>query len=55
MALALLHNDGMSSMLGRRGVAECLELEGWVRFLVGVRGVWVVVGVCLVPVDGLSS
>ena len=53
--MALLHNDLMSSMLGGLGVVEFLELVEWVCVLVGVGGVCVVVCVCLVPVDGLSS
>ena len=40
---------------GDRGVVEFLELEEWVCLLVGVEGFWGVVGVCLVPIDGLSS
>ena len=46
---------GCLPFLGGRGVVEFLELVGWVCFLVGVGGVWVVVGGFLVPVDGLSS
>ena len=56
VAIALLHNDGMSSILGGgREVVEFLQLVGWVCSLVEMGGVWVVVCGCLVPVDGLSS
>ena len=40
---------------GGLGVVEFLELVGWVCVLMGVGGVCVVVSVCLVPVNGLSS
>ena len=40
---------------GGRGVVGFLALEGWVCLLVGVEGVWVVVGVGFVTGDGLNS
>ena len=55
VAIALLHSDGMSSLLGGSVSCRIFLACGMGLFSGGVEGVRDVVGVWLVPVVGLSS